>query len=105
MLQYLQGPKRNFEIGGGAQSVTQYWGGTKHFFLLILYNYKNIGEVCAPPPPPTLRSLTCNPKLLEILHGNVAFENNVSVGAHFVSCFALHGGFLALVDFPQEFPE
>ena len=23
--------------------MTQYWGGTKHFFLLILYNFKNIG--------------------------------------------------------------
>ena len=23
--------------------MTQYLGGTKHFFLLILYNFKNIG--------------------------------------------------------------
>ena len=27
----------------GAPIVTQYWGGTRHFFLLILYNFKNIG--------------------------------------------------------------
>ena len=30
--------------GGGASLVTQYWGeGKGHFFLLILYNFKNIG--------------------------------------------------------------
>ena len=31
-----QGPRSNFEIGGGgggAPSVTQYWGGTSHFLL------------------------------------------------------------------------
>ena len=28
---------------GGAQLVTRYWGGTRHFFLLTLYNFKNIG--------------------------------------------------------------
>ena len=27
-------------------------GGTKHFFLLIFYNFKNIGEALAPLPPP-----------------------------------------------------
>ena len=29
-------------------------GGTIHFFLLTLYNFKNIGEACAPLPPPPL---------------------------------------------------
>ena len=39
--------------GGGAPLVTQYWGGTKHFFLLILYNFRNIwgGGTCPPGPP------------------------------------------------------
>ena len=41
----------------GARLVTQYWGGTKHFFLLILYNFKNIGGHVPPflptHPPPT----------------------------------------------------
>ena len=35
-------------------------GGTKHFFLLIFYNFKNIGEALAPlhpPPPSSPRSL------------------------------------------------
>ena len=34
--------------------MTQYWGGTRHFFLLTLYNFKNIrgGHVPPPPPPP-----------------------------------------------------
>ena len=39
----------NFEIGGIL--VPQYWGGTKHFFLLTLYNFKNIGGARAPPAP------------------------------------------------------
>ena len=40
--------------------MTQYWGGggTRHFFLLNLYNIKKIGGARAPlPPPPTPRSL------------------------------------------------
>ena len=59
---FVQGPRSNFEIGG-APLVTRYWGGgvggTKHFFLLILYNFRNIGGggARAPPPPPTPRSL------------------------------------------------
>ena len=59
----LQGPWSNFEIGeggegggGGAPLVPQYWGDTRDFFLLILYNFKNIGGHL-PPPPPTPRSL------------------------------------------------
>ena len=54
-----QGPRSNFEIGR-APLVTQCWGGTRHFFLLILYNFKNIGgggEGHMPPCPPTPRSL------------------------------------------------
>ena len=35
----------------GAQLVTQYWG-TRHFFLLNLYNFKNIGGHVPPLPPP-----------------------------------------------------
>ena len=33
--------------------MTQYWGSTRHFFLLILYNFKNIGGggARAPRPP------------------------------------------------------
>ena len=52
----LQGPQSNFEIGGGggAPLVTRYWGGTRHFFLLTLYNFKNIGGHV--PPGPTPRS-------------------------------------------------
>ena len=55
----LQGPRSNFEIGGGggggAPLVTQYWGDTKHFFLLTLYNFKNIGGGGTCPPAPLLR--------------------------------------------------
>ena len=40
-------------MGGG---MTEYWGGTMHFFLLTLYNFKNIGGEHVPPcPPPLLR--------------------------------------------------
>ena len=51
-----QGPRSNFEMGGrggGAPLVTQYWrgGGTKYFFLLILYNLKNIGWGTRARPP------------------------------------------------------
>ena len=38
--------------------MTQYWGSTKHFFLLILYNLKNIEGARVPPPPPTPQSLS-----------------------------------------------
>ena len=31
--------------------MTQYWEGTSHFFLLNLYNFKNIGGGSAPCPP------------------------------------------------------
>ena len=38
--------------GGEAPLVPQYWGGgTRHFFLLTLYNLKNIEGTCAPRPP------------------------------------------------------
>ena len=48
-LGFLQGPRSNFEIVGlgGVPLVTRYWGGTRHFFFLIVYNFKNI----APLPP------------------------------------------------------
>ena len=37
--------------------MTQYWGGTRHFFLLIICNFKNLGGggwggARAPPSPP-----------------------------------------------------
>ena len=53
---WTQGPRSNFEIGGG---MTEYWGGTVYFFLLTLYNFKNIGGggARAPPALPTPRSL------------------------------------------------
>ena len=40
--------------GGGVEPlVTQYcWGGTGHFSLLTLYNFKNIRGHVRPPPPP-----------------------------------------------------
>ena len=61
MLQYAveQGPRSNCEIGGrggggGTVSDSIWWaGGTRHLFLLILCNSKNI----APPRPPAPRSL------------------------------------------------
>ena len=31
--------------------MTEYWGVTIHFFLLTLYNFKNIGGARAPLPP------------------------------------------------------
>ena len=41
--------------------MTEYWGGTRHFFLLTLYNFKILGGTCSPcppsPPSPTPRSL------------------------------------------------
>ena len=49
----IQGPRSNFGIGG-APLVTQYCGGggTRHFFLLTPYDFKNIGRPVPPPPPP-----------------------------------------------------
>ena len=44
------GTASNFETGGG---MTEYWGCTIHFFLLTLFNFKNIGGgggVCSPVP-------------------------------------------------------
>ena len=37
--------------------MPRYWGSTRHFFLLTLYNFKNIGggRARAPRPPPLLR--------------------------------------------------
>ena len=46
--------------GGGGTISDSILGGTKHFFLVILYNFKNIGEgggARAPPAPPTPLSL------------------------------------------------
>ena len=56
----IQGPRSNFEIGGwGGGGMTEYWGGgTKHFFLLTLYNFlKYWGGGHVSPCPPTSQSL------------------------------------------------
>ena len=53
----FQGLRSNFEVDrGGAPLVTQSWD-TRHFFLLIIYNFKIIGgHVPTPlPPGPLLR--------------------------------------------------
>ena len=52
-------------LGGGGGGLTEYWGegGKIYFFLLTLYNFKNIGgrDVCPPcTPPPIPRSLMVN---------------------------------------------
>ena len=63
VIKYLcQGPRSNFEIGGGGGTISDliFGGGTKHFFLLILYNFKHIGGgggTCPGSGPPTPRSL------------------------------------------------
>ena len=52
---------------GGAPLVTQYWGDTRHFFLLNLSNLKNIGGGGGrfpPPPSPAARSLDLTLKKL-----------------------------------------
>ena len=58
-IKIFRGPRSNFEIGEEvAPLVTQYWEGTKHFFLLILYKFKNIGGGGGGrhvPPAPLLR--------------------------------------------------
>ena len=38
-------------LGGGTINDSILGGGTKHFFLLILYNFQNIGGARAPPAP------------------------------------------------------
>ena len=45
--------------GGGSTVSDSLLGGTRHFFLLALYNFKNIGgrgHVPLPSPPPATRS-------------------------------------------------
>ena len=61
----VQRPRSNFEIGegGGAPLVSQYWGGgggTRHLFLLTLYNYKNIGGGGHVSPGPPCGSHQCD---------------------------------------------
>ena len=56
-----RGATLRLEGRGRAPLATQYWGGTRHFFLLILYNFKNMGggggRARALPAPLTPRSL------------------------------------------------
>ena len=53
----VQGPQSNFEIGGGGGEVGTVCDsilgrrGTKHFLVLTLYNFKNIGGHVPPGPP------------------------------------------------------
>ena len=48
----LQGPQSSFEIGGTiSDSILGGGRSAKHFFLLILYNFKNIGGGGMCPPP------------------------------------------------------
>ena len=51
-IQSNQGPWSNFEIGGGAPLVTQFGRGTRHFFLVNLYNFQNIGGGGGATPRP-----------------------------------------------------
>ena len=47
--------RATLRLGGGGWEGTisdSILGGTEHFFLLILYNFKNIGGGHVPPPPP-----------------------------------------------------
>ena len=37
--------------------MTQYWAGTRHYFILTLYNFKNIGGHVLPLGPPAPQSL------------------------------------------------
>ena len=39
--------------------MTEYWGGTMHFFLLTLYNFKNIGGGHVPSPPAPYSAVPC----------------------------------------------
>ena len=41
--------------GGGGHISDSILGGTRHFFLLTLYNFKNTGGHIPPHPPPLLR--------------------------------------------------
>ena len=62
----MQGQRSDFEIGE-ALSVPQYGGGTRHFFLLTLYNFENIGGG-GRAPPLTPRSLLWSPVLTDIIY-------------------------------------
>ena len=57
--------------------MTQYWGGgTKHFFLLILYNFKNIGGGGARAPPAPPASLLRGPCESDAVEDNRWTESN-----------------------------
>ena len=57
--------------------MTQYWGGTRYFFLLALYNFKNIGrgggKARAPHPTPRSLVLSMFSNLFDTF--GVAFES------------------------------
>ena len=63
---HTQGSRSNFKIGGGGGegiiSAPIFGGeGTRHFFFLTPYNFKNIGGGTCPPPPPPPPPLLCGP--------------------------------------------
>ena len=63
--------------------MTQYWeGGTSHFFLLILYKFKNIGGHMHPPGPPY--------SAVPVLHANTTVDWTATtvarVNAELASC-------------------
>ena len=55
-----QGMWSNFEIEGGTASESILGGGTRHLFVVTLYNSKLLEGMC-PPAPPALQSLQVLP--------------------------------------------
>ena len=54
--------------------MTQYWGDTRNFLLLILYNFRNIWRgTCPPATPPTPRSLDRQAAEAEKKNSRLAF--------------------------------
>ena len=57
---------------GGGTIIAPILGGTRHFFLLTLYNFENIGGGGArAPPAPLLRSPWMNWQFIKVWHSSV----------------------------------
>ena len=71
--------------GGGTVSDSILGGGTKHLFLLILYNFRNIGGHVPPLPPPSPipRSLYWTDSSFTIMKNSIELLRR----AHIVFCF------------------